>query len=154
LTARTLYRIGTSLLKDPKVTETELGASVERVADTGAVDGMIMDGDDNLYFTDLENNAVRCRHSDGTFETIVRDEQLQWPDSLGITDDNDLYITSSQIDRMPRFNNGTDKRILPYRYFRFWLGPFQDESSWSSRPGLHPENGVRAGPAPSFEYSR
>ena len=52
------------------------------------------------------------------------DDQSYWPDSLSITEDNELYVTSSQIGRMPRFSNGVDRRTLPCRFFRIWLGTF------------------------------
>ena len=124
LTARTLYRIRTSYLKDPKLPETELAAHVERVAETGAVDGMLMDADNNLYLTALEENAIkRYRPNGDILETIVQDDRIQWPDSMDISPDDYLYFTASQIHRMPRFNYGKDKRLLPYKFFKVWLAP-------------------------------
>ena len=124
LTARTLYRIKTSYLKDARLTEAELAAHVERVAETGAVDGMLMDGNDNLYLTALEENAVkRYRIKSDTLETVVQDGRIQWPDSMSISPDGYLYFTASQINRMPRYNHGVDDRILPYRFFKIWLAP-------------------------------
>ncbi len=124
LTARTLYRIRTSYLKDPTLTEPQLGSHVERVTDTGAVDGMLMDAFGNLYFTALEENAIKRYSPDGNITTIVRDSHIHWPDSMDISPDDYLYFTDSQINLMPRFNNGTDKRTLPYKYFKTWLAPF------------------------------
>jgi len=123
LIGRTLYRIKTAFLKDPSLTEKELGPLVERVADTGAVDGMLMDDQDNLYLTILEEHAVkRYRPSEVLLTTIVQ-EGLHWPDSLAISPDNYLYVTDSQINLMPRFNFGKDLRLLPYRLFKIWLLP-------------------------------
>lgn len=122
LTARTLYRIKTAFLKDRKLTEAQLATHVERVAETGAVDGMVMGPDDNLYFTALEENAVKRYSPGGKISTIIRDEHIQWPDSMAITFDNYLYFTASQIQRMPRFNHGKDLRAPPYSYFRTWVG--------------------------------
>jgi len=123
LTARTLYRIRTSILKDPALSGKSVADNVERLAVTGAVDGMVMDEEDNLYFTALEENAVKCYRQNGKIENIVRADQLQWPDSLSISPDDYLYITASQIHRMPRFNNGRDRRVLPYKFFKIWLAP-------------------------------
>jgi len=122
LTARTLYRIKTAFLKDRKLTEAQLATHVERVAETGAVDGMVMGSDDNLYFTALEENAIKRYSPQGKISTIIRDEHLQWPDSMAITFDNYLYFTASQIQRMPRFNHGKDLRVPPYSYFSTWVG--------------------------------
>ncbi len=125
LTGRTLYRIKTSALKDPNLSEKQLAVHVERVAETGAVDGMLMDADGNLYLTALEENAIkRYRPDSGTLDTIVQSDHIQWPDSMGISPDDYLYFTASQIHRMPRFNYGRDERILPYKLFKIWLAPF------------------------------
>ena len=125
LTARTLYRIKTSALKDTNLSEAQLAGYVERVAETGAVDGMLMDSDNNLYLTALEENAIkRYRPDSDILDTIVRDDRIQWPDSMDISPDDYLYFTASQIHRMPQFNNGKDERILPFKFFKISLAPF------------------------------
>jgi sugar lactone lactonase YvrE len=121
LTAGTLYRIETSVLKDVNISEEQLAELVERLAQTGAVDGMVMDADDNLYFTALEENAVKRYRPDGSIETVIKDDAIQWPDSMAISPDNYLYFTASQIHRMPRFRNGKDERVTPYSMFKIWL---------------------------------
>jgi sugar lactone lactonase YvrE len=122
LTARFLYRIKTSMLKDSALSDDQLAGYVEKVADTGAVDGMLMDSDDNLYLTGLEDNAIkRYRPVDDILETIVQDDSIQWPDSMAISPDHFLYFTASQIHRMPRFNYGKDERILPYYLYKISL---------------------------------
>jgi xylono-1,5-lactonase len=37
----------------------------------GLVEGPRVDGDDNLYFSDVHNGGVHCRQPDGTIETVV-----------------------------------------------------------------------------------
>lgn len=125
LTARTLYRIETRYLKDVTLSPAEVGSHVERLADTGPVDGMEMDHRFNLFLTSLEENAVkRYRVYDGSQLMMVRDDLIQWPDSMCVGPDDYLYFTASQINRMPRFNKGVDKRIPPYKVFKIWLAPF------------------------------
>ena len=124
LVARTLYRIKTSALKNTDITEEQLAGLVEKVADTGAVDGMLMD-DNNLYLTVLEENAIkRYRPESDILDTIVQDERIQWPDSMDISPEGNLYFTASQINRMPRFNYGRDERITPYNLFKIWLATY------------------------------
>jgi sugar lactone lactonase YvrE len=124
LTGRTLYRIDTRYLKDASLAPSEIAVHVEKLADTGPVDGMEMDQDFNLYFTSLEDSSIkRYRVYDGSTELVAGNKLLRWPDSMSIGPDDNLYVTASQIDGMPRFNNGIDKRQSPYRIFRIWLGP-------------------------------
>ncbi len=122
LTSRTLYRIKTSALKDFALSEKQLAGYVEKVVETGAVDGMLMDAHDNLYLAALEENAIkRYRPAEDILDTIVKDDVIRWPDSIAVSPDDDLYFTASQIHRMPRFNYGKDERILPYKLFRISL---------------------------------
>ncbi|MBW4056085.1 MAG: hypothetical protein HIU83_11935 [Proteobacteria bacterium] len=122
LTARTLYRIKASVLKNFAISEEQLGGYVERVTETGAVDGMLMDSDGDLYLTALEKNAIlRYRPAGDILETIIQDDSIQWPDSMDISPDNYLYFTASQIHLMPRFNYGRDMRIHPYTLFKIGL---------------------------------
>ena len=37
----------------------------------GLVEGPRVDGEDNLYFSDVHNGGVHCRRPDGTIETVV-----------------------------------------------------------------------------------
>ncbi|SNB47879.1 SMP-30/gluconolactonase/LRE family protein [Geobacter sp. DSM 9736] len=122
LTGRTLYRIKTAFLNDPTLSPEELERRVERLAETGPVDGMEM-WRDVLYFTALEENAVKNLRPDGSVATVVREPLVQWPDSLAVGPDNYLYVTASQIHRSPRFNKGVDRHEPPYRLFRVWLEP-------------------------------
>ncbi|BDV41469.1 hypothetical protein GURASL_03920 [Geotalea uraniireducens] len=127
LTARTLYRIKTVYLRDPKLSPTELAKHVERLTETGAADGMVMDGSGNLFVTSLEDHAVKEYRPGKPLATIVQDSLIHWPDSLAISPDGYLYITDSQINLSPRFNFGKDLRIRPYRYFKSWLLPLETE---------------------------
>jgi sugar lactone lactonase YvrE len=121
LTARTLYRIDTYALNDAQLSEAQLAGYVEKVAATGAVDGMLMDADDNLYLTALEENTIQRIRPDGKIDTIAKDSGIPWPDSMAMSPDGYLYVTSSQINRMPRFNFGKDERILPYKLYKILL---------------------------------
>lgn len=127
LTATTLYRIDTKYLRDATLLPAELAGHVEKLGETGPVDGMEMDRNYNLYVTSLEDNTIkRYRVFDGSLVQIAGNDLIQWPDSMSISTDNYLYFTVSQINLMPRFNHGVDKRTPPYRIFRILLKPFEE----------------------------
>ncbi len=119
VTATNLYRIRTELLRDPKADRATVAAGVERVAKTFPVDGLWIDKKGNLYLSDVEHNAVTRLNPDGKLERIVSDERLQWPDTFSEGPDDAIYITASQINNSPTYNQGKSTRTLPYRVFKF-----------------------------------
>ena len=58
------------------------------------------------------------RLPDGTFETLVHDPRLLWPDTMSVADGY-LYVTANQLHRQPTMHNGQDLREKPYQLFRF-----------------------------------
>jgi len=116
-----LYRIETWLLADEKLAPETLAGKVERVAETGVCHGMVADAKGNVYLTDSANKAMKYVTPEGKVETLVKDERLIWPDSLGVGSDGYLYLTCAQINRRPGYNGGEDKVEYPYRAFRVKL---------------------------------
>lgn len=119
LTAHTLYRIRTADLLDEKLSEKDLESKVENVGDTPAPDGMLEAPDGSIYLTDIEGGAVV--HWDPlskNIEPVIADKQLLWPDTLSWGPHGELYVTASQIENMPRFNNGVSTRTTPYKLWR------------------------------------
>jgi len=119
LTGRTLYRIKVTDLKNPGLTSGQLSEKVERVTETPAPDGMIMGSDGKLYLTDIEHGAIQVWDPQTqTLATVVADGRLSWPDSLAWGPDGGLFVTTSQIQNMPRFNGGKDLRTTAYHIFK------------------------------------
>lgn len=104
LTGRTLYRIATEALHDDALSPEALGAQVERVGDYGVSDGYWMTADGSLFFSAVEDNAVRRRLPSGELETVVEDDRLRWPDSFAQGPDGAIYVTSSHIMDNKWFN--------------------------------------------------
>jgi sugar lactone lactonase YvrE len=118
LTGKTLYRVPAASLADDALADDALNAQVEKAAVSAPADGLAEDSLGNLFLTDLEHDAVRMRRADGTETTLLSDPRLSWPDSLALDGIGRLYVTASQIHRMPPFNAGVDKRERPFRLFR------------------------------------
>jgi streptogramin lyase len=52
------------------------------VATTAAPDGMIFDANGNLYFADLEQNAIMKMDTTGAITKFVTGEKVRWADSF------------------------------------------------------------------------
>jgi len=119
LTGHTLYRINTTYLTDKDLSKSDLESKVETVAQTPAPDGMLEAPDGSIYLTDLEDGAiVRWNVATNKIDKIITDKRLLWPDTLSWGPGGELYVTASQIENMPRFNNGKSTRTEPYKLFK------------------------------------
>ncbi|HVI77003.1 MAG TPA: L-dopachrome tautomerase-related protein [Candidatus Acidoferrum sp.] len=119
LTAHKLYRIKTSFLTGEQLSKTDLESKVESVGETPAPDGMVEAPDGSIYLTDLEHNAVvRWNPETKSIEQVIADKRLMWPDTLSWGPNDELYVTTSQIENTPRFNDGKSTRTEPYKLWK------------------------------------
>ena len=119
LTAHKLYRIKTSFLTDEHLSKKDLESKVENVGETPAPDGMLEAPDSSIYLTDLEHNAVvHWNPATKNIEPVIADKRLMWPDTLSWGPNNELYVTASQIENMPRFNDGKSTQTEPYKLWK------------------------------------
>jgi sugar lactone lactonase YvrE len=109
LTGRTLRRIETRWLREE--TSDSLAAKVETLGETGPADGLEIDRYGNVYFSALQESAVKRFTPERHLETVVLDERLAWPDSFAWQGEW-LYVTTSQI-------HYGKKPPGPYRLFKF-----------------------------------
>ncbi|QNF32313.1 SMP-30/gluconolactonase/LRE family protein [Adhaeribacter swui] len=121
LTDNKLYRISTECLRNPDLSETELGTHVQDLGRFTTTDGMIFDPDGNLYLGDYQNYAMVQITPDLEMKTIMKDDRLIWPDSYSLSSDGHLYISCSQINKQPDYNEGQNKRTSPYTIYRMPL---------------------------------
>jgi sugar lactone lactonase YvrE len=119
LTGHTLYRIRTDYLADPKLSKRDLSAKVENMGSTPAPDGMLESPDGQVYLTAIERNAVvRFDPKTKKLDPIIEDKRLSWPDTLSWGPEGSIYVTCSQIHNAPRFNQGRNVRVEPYRVYK------------------------------------
>jgi sugar lactone lactonase YvrE len=102
LTGRTLYRITTDALENPRLSEKDLEARVERVAETEPKDDLWLDGRGRLYLSAIQQDAVKVRDGERDI-TLVQDKRLRWPDTFSEGPDGTIYVTSSRIQDMSWF---------------------------------------------------
>lgn len=120
LTDDKLYRIQTEHLRNWNLTDTALHSKVEDLGRFTTTDGMIFDKAGNLYLGDLQNYSIVRIDKNHKMTTLVKDQRLIWPDSYSIADGY-LYISCSQIQKQPDYNNGVNKRTSPYTIYRMKL---------------------------------
>lgn len=145
LASRRLYSVSVSALADERLTDAQVAATVEDLGDKGtAADGLESDDKGRIYVTSYEHQGILRRRPDGIYETIVHDPLVFWPDTLSVAKDGYLYFTNNQLERMSRFNSGTDLREKPYTMFRVridagpvLLRPAEQTSSAGERRGNH-----------------
>ena len=119
LTGVTLYRIKTEHLLDETLSDAQLGAKVEKITTTPKPDGMLEAPNGSVYLTAFEKNAiVRFDPDTQKVTTIIEDDLLQWPDTLAWGPDGKLYVTTSQIHRMPKYHGGQSKQKGPFAVYR------------------------------------
>jgi sugar lactone lactonase YvrE len=124
-----LYSIATVDLRDESLNDKALSKRVKFEADIGPTDGFATGPDGALYVTSVEDHSVKRVDTRETpiFTVVANDPRLVWPDSLAWSQNGWLYVTASQILRMPRFNEGQDLAQLPYHLFR--CQPFSQRES-------------------------
>jgi sugar lactone lactonase YvrE len=118
LAARRLYSVSVDALADETMPAEQVAATVVDHGEKGMSDGLESDAQGGVYVTDLEHNAIRRRRPDGTYETLVYDPRVLWPDTLSLARDGYLYFTVNQLHRRPAFHGGQDRREKPYVLFR------------------------------------
>jgi sugar lactone lactonase YvrE len=116
-----LYRIPVKYLVDQTVSKSDVSAKVELVAKTGICHGMIADRRGNVYLSNSPEHSIQYVTSHGELKALVKDNRLIWPDSFGIGNDGFLYLSSSQMHRLPKYNSGQDKVEYPYRIYKVKL---------------------------------
>ncbi|MBL8764666.1 MAG: SMP-30/gluconolactonase/LRE family protein [Phycisphaerae bacterium] len=114
LTGRTLYRVPTSVLRDPTLEPYQVANAVQRLGATVATDGMEIDDAGNVYFTAFERDAIVARRPDGTLVDVAVDPRLSWPDTLAFGPQGYLYVTTAQINRTPWFKGNLSMPASPY----------------------------------------
>ena len=120
LTDDKLYRIKTEYLRNFNMADPDLGGKVEDLGHFASTDGMIFDKNENLYFGDPQHYRLLKIDKNLKMTILIQDQRLIWPDSYAIADGY-LYVSCSQIQKQPEYNNGVNKRTSPYTVYRIKL---------------------------------
>ena len=113
-----VWRISTTDLLDASLSE-KLGERVERYGDKPVSDGISIDSTGNVYITDLNHKAIGITKPDGSYQILVQDDRLLWPDSLSAGADGYMYVAVNQLHLSPPLNAGNKQSQPPYYVMRF-----------------------------------
>lgn len=116
-----LYRVPTAALLDSTLTGQQLAGKVEDLGDVANTDGMIFDQKGILYLGDPVNYQMVRVTPDNKPHTWFMSKELIWPDTYSISKDGYIYITTSQIQKQPDYNEGINKRTSPYMVYKVKL---------------------------------
>lgn len=117
-----LYRVALGDLTNSALTDSELAARIERIANKPLSDGFSMDIEGNVFGTDVEHNAIFRVGEDRQLRTILRSPRIRWPDALSFGPDGWLYVADSALDDVILRSPQHIKDSGPYRIFRFRPG--------------------------------
>ena len=101
---RTIYRVKAS----------EFDNDGKTVADKPYSDGITVDSAQNVYVTDIENNAIGVSTPKGYRIIATLSENQTWPDGMSFGPDGYVYVTVNQLNRTAALNNGKDTGIRPF----------------------------------------
>ena len=101
-----------------KVGRITLGGTITEFVVGSGPKGITTGPDGALWFVENTANKIGQLKTDGTYETLVHDPRVLWPDTLSLATDGYLYFTANQLHLQARFHHGKDLRQRPYSLFR------------------------------------
>jgi sugar lactone lactonase YvrE len=117
-----LYRVPLSDLRDEKLPESQLAKRIEPYSPKPLSDGLSVDIEGNVYITDIEHNAVFVVRDDRVPATLIRSDDIRWPDALSFGPGGWLYVADSGLSDVVLRSQDHIRSHAPYRIFRFRPG--------------------------------
>ncbi len=109
LHGRTLYRVPAASFDDNE----KLITSIKKWGKKSYCDGIAVDGNENVYVTNIEESALGVSNKNG-FKNIAKlPDGQSWPDGPYVFK-GDVYSTVDQLNRTAALNKGNDVSKAPY----------------------------------------
>lgn len=119
MNGRSLYRVATRDLLDESLAPDDLLRRVTRYGDKPISDGITMDGDGNVYVTDITADAIGVVRPDGSYEILYQRDDLSWPDGGAFGPDQKVYVTVNELHRSPPLNGGENGALGEFKLVAF-----------------------------------
>lgn len=104
----------TAALENPALSAADLSRAVSQFYDTPTTGGSAIDGDGNLYVSDVNTLRILRITPQGKATTLVRDRRLVWADAMWIDSHGTLWIPAVQLNRTATFQpDGVSRLHLP-----------------------------------------
>jgi len=122
LSGSELYRVRLRDLRDEKLPELQLARRVERISLKPLSDGLSIDTEGNVYVTDVEHRSIFVVGADREPQTLIRSDEIRWPDALSFGPDGWLYVADSALSEVILRPQEHIHSQGPYKIFRFKPG--------------------------------
>ena len=122
MTNDTLYRVPTSTLLEPTLSNGDIAENVEALGRKPLSNGLSADLYGNVYITDVEHGAVLRMAPGGQLSTIVKSPRIRWAESLSFGRDGWLYVADSALPEVLLKRRAEIEDRGPYQVYRFRPG--------------------------------
>lgn len=118
MTGTSVYRVRTADLRDAALLDEDLIKRVERYGDKPISDGITIDDKGYVYITSITDDSLGVTKPDGTYEALVKRDDLSWPDGLAVGPDDYIYATINELHRSPVLNGGENAAKGEFKVIR------------------------------------
>lgn len=109
-----MFSVATADLENASLSDTQLTARVHFFHDTPTTGGTAIDGNGNLYVSDVDRLRILKITPQGTETTFIADPRLVWADAMWIDQKGKLWIPAIQLNRTATFQrDGVSRVKLP-----------------------------------------
>lgn len=116
-----IYRIPVDVLTDFEKPETIIEPRIEELWDRPLSDGIRIDENEMVYFTDFENHQILCMDENGKEKVVLQNNNIRWTDGLSLGADGYLYITDSALQYVIMKSEKKYKAHAPFGIWRVKL---------------------------------
>ena len=110
---KTLYSIPTSYLQSG-TTDKKLHSHIQTVGENGPADGLWISRREPhlLYVSSVQDDSIRVRNLlTNTYEVLLMDSRLRWPDTFSEDGQGHIYVTASHIQDSAMFNDSAPGQL-------------------------------------------
>ncbi|NHN85715.1 gluconolactonase [Acetobacter musti] len=106
-----MYKISTADLENPGLSDAELNEKVSLFYNTPTTGGTVIDGQGNLYVSDVNKLRLLKITPDGKESVLIADKRLVWADAMWIDSTGKLWVPAVQLNRTASFQADGVSRV-------------------------------------------